>query len=78
MQKHGRAIRLDMLDPLVIGVKSLVGCGRAKKKMISNAVPLGRFGTPDEIAKAVVFLASDDSSYITGTEFFVDGGFAQV
>ena len=47
-------------------------------KIISSSVPLGRFGTPDEIAKAVVFLASDDSSYITGTELFVDGGFAQV
>jgi NAD(P)-dependent dehydrogenase (short-subunit alcohol dehydrogenase family) len=47
-------------------------------KAISNSVPLGRFGTPDEISKAVVFLASDDSSYITGTELFVDGGFAQV
>ena len=47
-------------------------------KTISRSVPLGRFGTPDEIAKAVVFLASDDSSYITGTELFVDGGFAQV
>jgi NAD(P)-dependent dehydrogenase (short-subunit alcohol dehydrogenase family) len=39
---------------------------------------VGRFGTADEIAKAVVFLASEDSSYITGTELFVDGGFAQV
>jgi NAD(P)-dependent dehydrogenase (short-subunit alcohol dehydrogenase family) len=46
--------------------------------MIPNLVPLGGLGTPDEIAKAVVFLASDDSSYITGTELFVDGGMAQV
>ena len=35
-------------------------------------------GTPDEIAKAVVFLASDDASFVTGAELFVDGGFAQV
>src|SRR6266850_1121449 len=47
-------------------------------KAISSTVPLGRFGVPDEIAKAVVFLASDDSSYVTGAELFVDGGFAQV
>jgi NAD(P)-dependent dehydrogenase (short-subunit alcohol dehydrogenase family) len=46
--------------------------------MISSAIPLDRFGTPDEIAKAVVFLASDDSSYMTGAELFIDGGFAQV
>ena len=52
--------------------------GEERLRMISASVPLGRFGTPDEIAKAVVFLASDDSSYITGTELFVDGGFAQV
>jgi NAD(P)-dependent dehydrogenase (short-subunit alcohol dehydrogenase family) len=41
-------------------------------------LPDGTFGTADEVAKAVVFLASDDSVYITGTELFVDGGFAQV
>jgi NAD(P)-dependent dehydrogenase (short-subunit alcohol dehydrogenase family) len=46
--------------------------------MISTAIPLGRLGKPDEIAAAVVFLASDDASYITGTELFIDGGFAQV
>jgi NAD(P)-dependent dehydrogenase (short-subunit alcohol dehydrogenase family) len=54
------------------------GAGVQSLKAISNNVPLGRLGTPDEIAKAVVFLASDDSSYVTGTELFVDGGFAQV
>jgi NAD(P)-dependent dehydrogenase (short-subunit alcohol dehydrogenase family) len=46
--------------------------------MISNIVPLGRLASPDEIANAVVFLASDDASYVTGAELFVDGGFAQV
>ena len=46
--------------------------------MMSTSVPLRRFGTPDQIAKAVVFIASDDSSYIAGTELFLDGGFAQV
>jgi NAD(P)-dependent dehydrogenase (short-subunit alcohol dehydrogenase family) len=45
--------------------------------LVAN-VPLGRMGNPDEVAKAASFLASDDSSYITGTELFVDGGMAQI
>jgi NAD(P)-dependent dehydrogenase (short-subunit alcohol dehydrogenase family) len=52
--------------------------GAERRKLISTMVPLGRLGSPDEIAKAVVFLASDDSSYVTGAELFVDGGFAQI
>ena len=52
--------------------------GKERRKMIFDTVPLGRLGRPDEIAKAVVFLASDDSSYITGTESLVDGGLAQI
>jgi len=79
-----RRIRVNAVSPGPIdtpGLKDLVastGAGEQRLKMLSNSVPLGRRGTPDEVAKAVVFLASDDSSYITGTELFVDGGMAQV
>lgn len=52
--------------------------GQARRDAISSGVPLGRMGRPEEIANAVVFLASDNASFITGSEFFVDGGFAQV
>jgi NAD(P)-dependent dehydrogenase (short-subunit alcohol dehydrogenase family) len=79
-----RRIRVNAVSPGAIdtpGLSNLLASadvGEERLKMISNTVPLGRFGTPDEIAQAVVFLASHDSSYITGTELFVDGGFAQV
>ena len=52
--------------------------GQQRKDSFAQTVPMGRLGTPDEIAKAVLFLASSDSSYVTGTELFVDGGMAQV
>jgi NAD(P)-dependent dehydrogenase (short-subunit alcohol dehydrogenase family) len=79
-----RHIRVNAVSPGPIdtpGVKDQMASGGSGEKLIkklSNSVPIGRFGTPDEIAKPVVFLASDDSSYITGTELFVDGGMAQV
>src|SRR3989449_5674952 len=79
-----RRIRVNAVSPGPIdtpGLHDLVasaGAGEQHLQMLANSVPLGRLGTPNEIAKAVVFLASDDSSYITGTELFVDGGMAQV
>jgi NAD(P)-dependent dehydrogenase (short-subunit alcohol dehydrogenase family) len=79
-----RRIRVNAVSPGSIDTPGLSGllasseAGEQRRKMISSSVPLGRLGAPDEIARAVVFLASDDSSYVTGTELFVDGGFAQV
>jgi NAD(P)-dependent dehydrogenase (short-subunit alcohol dehydrogenase family) len=79
-----RRIRVNAVSPGFIDTPGLndllasVQTGEQGKEVISNSVPLGRFGTSDEIAKAVVFLASDDSSYMTGAEMFVDGGYAQV
>ncbi len=79
-----RRIRVNAVSPGPIdtpGLEDLLASseeGQQSLKMLSDSVPLGRLGTPEEIARAVVFLASDDSSYITGTELFVDGGMAQV
>jgi NAD(P)-dependent dehydrogenase (short-subunit alcohol dehydrogenase family) len=79
-----RRIRVNAVSPGAIdtpGLNDLLAsteAGQQRLKMVPVSVPLGRVGTPDEIAKAVVFLASDDSSYITGTELCVDGGLAQV
>src|SRR3981189_1633177 len=79
-----RRIRVNAVSPGSIdtpGLSGLLGSsetGQQRLKNISKNVLLGRLGTPDEIAKAVVFLASDDASFVTGAELFVDGGFAQV
>src|SRR6266481_3469986 len=79
-----RHIRVNAISPGPIdteGLRELFGSsptGQERLKSISSTVPLGRLGKPEEIAKAAVFLASEDSSFITGVELFVDGGFAQV
>ena len=79
-----RRIRVNVVSPGFTdtpGLRQLMAGrsgGAERWKMMADTIPLGRAGTPIDIAKAVVFLASDDSSYITGTELFVDGGFAQV
>jgi len=79
-----RRIRVNAISPGTIdtpGLNDLLAsaeAGQERVKMIHSSIPLARFGRPDEIASAVVFLASNDSSYITGSELFIDGGFAQV
>jgi NAD(P)-dependent dehydrogenase (short-subunit alcohol dehydrogenase family) len=79
-----RRIRVNAVSPGTTetpglsGLMATIEAGPQRLKVLQSAIPLGRLGTPDEIAKAVVFLSSDDSSYITGIELFVDGGFAQV
>jgi len=79
-----RRIRVNAISPGPIetpGLRGLMGsseAGQERMKGIAAGVPLGRLGVPDDIAKAAVFLAGDDSSFVTGTEVFVDGGFAQV
>ena len=79
-----RKIRVNTISPGPIETRIYhkVGLTRAQadeaKAGLVAAVPLGRMGTPEEVANAAVFLASDDSSYITGVELFVDGGMAQV
>jgi NAD(P)-dependent dehydrogenase (short-subunit alcohol dehydrogenase family) len=80
----GRKIRVNAISPGFIPTPGYDFFGLSDPQLQefvdSQAVtiPLGRVGTPDEIAKAVVFLASDDSSFVNGIELFVDGGMAQI
>ncbi|MBK1838703.1 SDR family oxidoreductase [Azospirillum sp. YIM B02556] len=80
-----RGIRINTLSPGPIrtpGLVELAGPDAAQQQglvdYLAAQVPLGRVGDADEIAKAAVFLASDDSSFINGVELFADGGMAQV
>ena len=75
-----RRIRVNALSPGYIDTPPwhASDAGEQAMKVFASGVPLGRFGFADEIAKAAVFLASDDGSYVTGTELFVDGGAAQI
>jgi NAD(P)-dependent dehydrogenase (short-subunit alcohol dehydrogenase family) len=81
----GKGIRVNAVSPGVIptpGYHTSLGMTEQQQddyiQSVTPAIPLGRTGTTDEIAKAVAFLASDESSYITGSELFVDGGLGQI
>jgi NAD(P)-dependent dehydrogenase (short-subunit alcohol dehydrogenase family) len=75
----GRDIRVNVLSP---GYTDTPGLAQFmtddEKASVTASVPLGRMATPDDLGKAAVFLASDDSAYVTGIELFVDGGAAQI
>jgi NAD(P)-dependent dehydrogenase (short-subunit alcohol dehydrogenase family) len=84
MDLKGKGIRINVVSPGPIetpGVDGLANTPEEREQIkagLASQVPLGRMGQPVEIAKAVVFLASDDASYVNGVELFVDGGMAQV
>jgi NAD(P)-dependent dehydrogenase (short-subunit alcohol dehydrogenase family) len=79
-----RKIRVNVISPGPIETPAMDSLGDTPEKRqefkagMAASVPLGRLGQPDEIAKVAVFLASDDASFVTGIELFVDGGMAQV
>jgi NAD(P)-dependent dehydrogenase (short-subunit alcohol dehydrogenase family) len=80
----GRKIRVNALSPGPIDTPILGKVAATEEDLkqlkahMAGQVPLGRMGTSEEIAKVALFLASDDSSFVTGVELFVDGGMAQV
>jgi NAD(P)-dependent dehydrogenase (short-subunit alcohol dehydrogenase family) len=78
LELKDRKIRANVISPGTIDTPILSGLPAEAIKQFVAAIPMGRMGTGDEIAKTAVFLASDDSSFITGIELFVDGGMAQV
>ena len=75
---RGRDVRVNMLSPGAVGTPAAKQLPDHVREYILGQVPLGRFGKPSELAAAALFLASDDSSFITGAELSVDGGLAQV
>ena len=58
----------------MIGTERILNLPKEYVNPWKQAIPLGRFGKPEEIARAVIFLASDDANYITGSTINVDGG----
>jgi NAD(P)-dependent dehydrogenase (short-subunit alcohol dehydrogenase family) len=75
---RARKIRVNVLSPGTIDTGVFVGVPKEIKDRFVSLIPMGRIGQPHEIATAALFLASDDSSFVTGIELFVDGGTAQI
>jgi len=73
-----RNIRVNVLSPGTIDTPILDPLGTEAKEFFKSQIPRGEMGRPEEIATAALFLASSDSSFVNGTELFVDGGTAQI
>jgi NAD(P)-dependent dehydrogenase (short-subunit alcohol dehydrogenase family) len=73
-----RHIRVNVISPGTIDTGIFEGVSREVKDQFVSIIPMGRIGQSHEIATAALFLASDDASFITGIELFVDGGTAQI
>jgi NAD(P)-dependent dehydrogenase (short-subunit alcohol dehydrogenase family) len=78
MELKNRNIRVNVISPGPIDTPFTQPAPQSWKDAMAAAVPLGRFGRPREIATAALFLASDDSSFVTGVDLCVDGGLTQV
>jgi NAD(P)-dependent dehydrogenase (short-subunit alcohol dehydrogenase family) len=75
---RGRKIRVNVISPGAIATAIYEGVPEEIVAHIKSIIPMARMGQPHEIANAALFLASDESSFITGIELFVDGGTAQI
>jgi NAD(P)-dependent dehydrogenase (short-subunit alcohol dehydrogenase family) len=73
-----RRIRSNVVSPGPIATPLTVAQPQDAMEKLVSSIPMGRIGEPDEVARAALFLASDDSSFVTGTELFVDGGRAEI
>jgi NAD(P)-dependent dehydrogenase (short-subunit alcohol dehydrogenase family) len=78
LELQPRKIRINVLSPGSIDTATFDGVPQEVRDALTQNIPMGRFGTSEEIAAPALFLASSDSSYITGIDLFVDGGMAQI